>query len=104
MVERSAGELARRARWKEVWISPPLERLTRKVFEQHFNPWSAWTRPVEHPASPLPVLDPKPEARRPHGRPAASQPRGVPGAQKRFGLGHEGDARRGDVDSKASCG
>ena len=31
-------------RSREVDMSSPLKRLTRKVFEHHSNPWSAWTR------------------------------------------------------------
>jgi hypothetical protein len=27
----------------------PLKRLTRKVFEHHSNPWSAWTRLLSVP-------------------------------------------------------
>jgi hypothetical protein len=30
-------------------MSSPLKRLTRKVFEHHSNPWSAWTRLVSVP-------------------------------------------------------
>jgi hypothetical protein len=30
-------------------MSSPLKRLTRKVFEHHSNPWSAWTRPLSVP-------------------------------------------------------
>src|SRR5215208_1341228 len=49
-------------------------------------------------------LDPKLEARFPRRRLAVAQPHGVPRAQRRFGLGDEGYARRGDVDSRASAG
>jgi hypothetical protein len=34
---------------KEVWMSPSPKRLTRKVFEHHSNPWSAWTRLLRTP-------------------------------------------------------
>ena len=30
-------------------MSSPLKRLTRKVFERHSNPWSAWTRLLSTP-------------------------------------------------------
>ena len=30
-------------------MSSPLQRLTRKVFERHSNPWSAWTRLLSIP-------------------------------------------------------
>jgi hypothetical protein len=30
-------------------MSSPLKRLTRKVFEHHSNPWSAWTRLLSTP-------------------------------------------------------
>ena len=34
---------------KGVWMSPSPKRLTRKVFEHHSNPWSAWTRLLSVP-------------------------------------------------------
>jgi hypothetical protein len=34
---------------EEVRMSSPLKRLTRKVFEHHSNPWSAWTRLLSVP-------------------------------------------------------
>jgi hypothetical protein len=34
---------------EEVRMSSPLKRLTRKVFERHSNPWSAWTRLLSTP-------------------------------------------------------
>jgi hypothetical protein len=34
---------------KEIRVSSPLKRLTRKVFERHSNPWSAWTRLLSTP-------------------------------------------------------
>ena len=34
---------------REVRMSSPLKRLTRKVFEHHSNPWSAWTRLLSTP-------------------------------------------------------
>jgi hypothetical protein len=34
---------------KEIRMSSPLKRLTRKVFERHSNPWSAWTRLLSVP-------------------------------------------------------
>jgi hypothetical protein len=34
---------------REVRMSSPLKRLTRKVFEHHSSPWSAWTRLLSTP-------------------------------------------------------
>jgi len=36
-------------RSKEIQISSSLKGLTRKVFEHHSNPWSAWTRLLSVP-------------------------------------------------------
>jgi hypothetical protein len=36
-------------------MSPPLKRLTRKVFEHHSNPWSAWTRLLSTPLVLVPL-------------------------------------------------
>lgn len=35
-------------------MSSPLKRLTRKMFERHTNPWSAWTRLLSTPLVLLP--------------------------------------------------
>lgn len=42
-------------RSKEVRRSSPVERLTRKVFEHHSNPWSAWIRLLSTPLVLIPL-------------------------------------------------
>ena len=60
--------------------------------------------PPEHAPRLRPILDPKLEARLPRRWVDAAQPDRVSETRRRFGLGDEGDARRGDVDSRASAG
>jgi hypothetical protein len=42
-------------RSKEIRMPSALKRLTRKVFEHHSNPWSAWTRLLSVPLVFVPV-------------------------------------------------
>lgn len=42
-------------------MSSPLKRLTRKVFERHSNPWSAWTRLLSAPLVFIPFWNRSPK-------------------------------------------
>ena len=82
------------------------EEAHQEGFQAPLQPLERVDPPSEHAPRPRSVLDPGPEARRPRGRVPAAQPDSIPRARRRFGLGDEGDARRGDVgvEATARCG